>query len=186
MKTWVNSFIQACRQQLRVLNGLIRQSTPGKTKLVHNFNIILKWRSRQFHVHCTYRAYALGECNGLWWITFAFGWPGNLEFCRKVMLGSCLFSSWVLLANTNKNQTKKGAWDQAQQCRKAKNGVREGERVAEPGDMPLMVRHSMIPDYLALWFFCLRWIFCAFSPIVETGSRLPEKLYMLQLKIKFR
>ena len=39
-KSWkleLNSFIQACRQQLRVLNGLIRQSTPGKTKWVHNF-----------------------------------------------------------------------------------------------------------------------------------------------------
>ena len=36
------------------------------------------------------------------------------------MLGSYLFSSWVLLANTNKNQTKKGAWDQAQQWRKGK------------------------------------------------------------------
>ena len=36
------------------------------------------------------------------------------------MLGSYLFSSWVLLANTNKNQTKKVAWDQAQQWRKGK------------------------------------------------------------------
>ena len=36
------------------------------------------------------------------------------------MLGSYLFSSWVLLANTNKNQTKKGAWDQAPQWRRGK------------------------------------------------------------------
>ena len=78
-----------------------------------------------------------------------------LNFAEKIMLGSYLFSSWVLLANTNKNQTKKVAWDQALQWRKGKNGVREGERAVEPGDMPLMVRHSMIPDYLALQFFCL-------------------------------
>ena len=45
-KSWkleLNSFIQACRQQLRVLNGLIRQSTPGKTKWVHNFIYVRIW-----------------------------------------------------------------------------------------------------------------------------------------------
>ena len=150
-------------------------------------NIILKWRSRQFHVHCTYRAYALGECNGLWWLTFALGWSGNLEFCRKVICWEAIyFLHGFCLQTQTKTKPKKEPGTRLRSGEEAKNGVREGERVAEPGDMPLMVRHSMIPDYLALWFFCLRWIFFAFSHTVETGSRLPKKLYMLQLKIKFR
>ena len=44
-KSWkheLNYFLQACRQQLRILNGLIRQSTPGKTKWVDNFIICIK------------------------------------------------------------------------------------------------------------------------------------------------
>ena len=64
-----------------------------------------------------------------------------LNFAEKLYADKLFISSWVLLANTNKNQTKKVAWDQALQWRKGKNGVREGERAVEPGDMPLMVRY---------------------------------------------
>ena len=84
-------------------------------------NIILKWRSRQFHVHCTYRAYALGECNGLWWLAFAFERPGNLEFCRKVICWEAIyFLHGFCLQTQTKTKPKKGAWDQAQQWRKGK------------------------------------------------------------------
>ena len=73
-----------------------------------------------------------------------------LNFAEKLCWEAVYFLHGFCLQTQTKTKPKMepGTW--LSSVEKAKNGVREGERVAEPGDMPLMVRHSMIPDYLAL------------------------------------
>ena len=94
----------------------------------------------------------LHTCNGLWWLTFALGWSGNLVFCRKVIC--YLFSSWVLLANTNKNQTKKVAWDQAPQWGRGKKRGEGGGKDGKPGhafDSLPFHRYALIGQMSQCW-----------------------------------
>ena len=80
-----------------------------------------------------------------------------LNFAEKLYAGKLfIFFMGFACKHKQKPNQKKEPGTRLSSGEKAKNGVREGERAAEPGDMPLMVRHSMMPDCLALRFFCLR------------------------------
>ena len=129
-------------------------------------NIILKWRSRQFHVHCTYRAYALGECNGLWWLTFALGWSGNLEFCRKVICWEAIyFLHRFCLQTQTKTKPKKEPGTRLSSVERQKMGWGRGKGWRS---LETCLWWSAIPWYQTTWlsdFFVFVEFFSPFPPL---------------------
>ena len=92
------------------------------------------------------------------------------HFCLGMIRKSCilqksyvfwnyLFSSWLLLANTNKNQTKQVAWDQAPQWGRGKKWDEGGGKGGEPGDghafdsLPFH-RYALISQMSQCWQIC--------------------------------